>query len=110
MRVELDKDKLYYSIGEVSEMFDVSNSLIRYWETEFRQLHPKKNNRGDRRYTPKDIRVIESIFTLVKVEGYTIEGAKKVLSEEIKAHKKNEELLKSLHKIKRNLESIKSKL
>ena len=57
MKVELDPDKLYYSIGEVAQLFGVSNSLIRFWETEFKQLKPQKNQRGDRKYATKDIRV-----------------------------------------------------
>ena len=77
MKIEQELTKLYYSIGEVAEMFDVSNSLIRYWETEFTALKPQKNRKGDRRYMVKDIRVLERIYTLVKERGFTLEGAKK---------------------------------
>ena len=66
MKINKELTKLYYSIGEVSEMFGVTNSLVRYWETEFTHLKPKKNRRGDRQFTVKDIGVIERIFTLVK--------------------------------------------
>ncbi|GLR19371.1 MerR family transcriptional regulator [Portibacter lacus] len=103
MKIELDKDKLYYSIGEVSEMFDVSNSLIRYWETEFSKLRPQKNSRGDRKYTEKDIRVLETIYVLVKDKGYTIEGAKKALKIELAAAKKRDEIISKLKKIKKSL-------
>lgn len=77
MKINKELTKLYYSIGEVSEMFGVTNSLVRYWETEFSQLKPKKNRRGDRQFTVKDIRVLERIFTLVKERGFTLDGAKK---------------------------------
>jgi len=79
MKVKQDLSKLYYSIGEVANMFGVSNSLIRYWETEFTRLKPKKNRKGDRRYTVKDIRYLERIYTLVKERGFTLDGAKKEL-------------------------------
>jgi len=77
MKINKELTKLYYSIGEVSEMFGVTNSLVRYWETEFSKLKPKKNRRGDRQYTVKDIRVLERIYTLVKERGFTLDGAKK---------------------------------
>jgi len=80
MKIEKELTKLYYSIGEVAEMFSVSNSLIRYWETEFSILKPQKNRKGDRRFKPKDIRILERIYTLVKERGFTLEGARKELS------------------------------
>ena len=72
--------KLYYSIGEVARMFDVSHSLIRYWESEFKTLKPQKTSRGDRKFTKKDIDELAKIYTLVKERGFTIDGAKKELS------------------------------
>ena len=72
--------KLYYSIGEVAEMFDFSQSLLRYWQTEFPKLKPKKNKKGDRKYTQKDILYIERIYVLVKNKGFTLEGARKELN------------------------------
>lgn len=80
MKIEKELTKLYYSIGEVASLFDVSNSLIRYWETEFPMLKPQKNRKGDRRFMVKDIRVLERIYTLVKERGFTLEGAKKEMS------------------------------
>ena len=71
--------KLYYSIGEVADMFNVNTSLIRFWEKEFGIIQPKKNRKGNRLFTPKDIETFNKIYHLVKTEGYTIEGAKKVL-------------------------------
>ncbi len=71
--------KLYYSIGEVADMFDVNTSLIRFWEKEFPAIRPKKNKKGNRLFTPKEIGKIDRIYTLVKNEGYTLDGAKKAM-------------------------------
>jgi DNA-binding transcriptional MerR regulator len=79
LKVEAELTKLYYSIGEVAEMFNVSASLIRYWESEFTMLRPKKNRKGDRQFTKKDIDYLERIYTLVKERGFTLDGAKKEL-------------------------------
>jgi len=73
--------KLYYSIGEVAELFDVNTSLIRFWEKEFSAIKPKKNNKGNRLFTVKDIQTIDRIYELVKVEGHTLDGARKALRE-----------------------------
>ena len=72
--------KRYYTIGEVADAFGVNSSLIRFWEKEFNKLNPKKNSKGDRRYTPADVAYIELIFNLVKERGFTLEGAKQELS------------------------------
>ncbi len=77
MKTELTK--LYYSIGEVAEMFDVSPSLIRYWESEFTFLRPKKNRKGDRQFTKKDIEYLKRLYSLVKEKGFTLDGAKREL-------------------------------
>lgn len=71
--------KLYYSIGEVAKLFDVNTSLIRFWEKEFTQIQPKKNSKGNRLFTVKDIEHFNKIYQLVKLEGYTLDGAKKAL-------------------------------
>jgi len=71
--------KRYYSIGEVAQMFGVNTSLLRYWETEFPSLNPKKNRQGKRLYTQKDIEKVKLIYSLVKERGYTLEGAKNKL-------------------------------
>ena len=72
-------EKLYFSIGEVADMFEVNSSLIRFWEKEFPQLQPRKNNRGNRVYNKKDIELFRKIHHLVKEKGYTLEGAKNAL-------------------------------
>jgi DNA-binding transcriptional MerR regulator len=71
--------KLYYSIGEVSEMTGLEQHVLRYWESEFEQLKPRKNRAGRRVYTDDDIAMVERIHHLLKDEKYTIEGAKQVL-------------------------------
>ena len=86
-------------------MFGVSNSLIRYWETEFSVLKPSKNKKGDRRFMVKDIRTLEKIYTLVKERGFTLEGAKKELKSKRKSNK-SEEVLQKLKETKSKLESI----
>lgn len=73
------KEKLYYSIGEVAEMFKVAPSLIRFWEKEFNELKPRKNSKGNRQYTQKDIERLRLIYHLVKEQQMTIAGAKSKL-------------------------------
>lgn len=108
MKITQELTKLYYSIGEVSEMFDVTNSLIRYWETEFYQLKPKKNRRGDRQFTVKDIHVIERIYTLVKERGFTLDGAKKEMrsKNDLNYIDHKQELVSKLEQLKQNLKSL----
>jgi len=79
---EFQLTKLYYSIGEVADMFDVNASLIRFWEKEFTIIKPKKNKKGNRLFTPKDILNFNKIYNLVKEQGYTLEGAKLALKAE----------------------------
>ncbi|GAA5090975.1 MerR family transcriptional regulator [Chryseobacterium ginsengisoli] len=79
MKINLP-DKLYYSIGEVAKAFDVNTSLIRYWEQEFPIIKPKKNKKGNRYFTPEDIKNLQIIYHLVKEKGYTLDGAKIALT------------------------------
>ncbi|MCK5170665.1 MAG: MerR family transcriptional regulator, partial [Bacteroidales bacterium] len=74
-------EKLYYSIGEVAEMFNVNPSLIRYWEKEFDIIKPKKNKKGNRFFTIEDIEHFHIIYYLVKELGLTLKGAQKKLKE-----------------------------
>ena len=73
--------KLYYSISEVSKLTGLEQYILRYWETEFEQLRPGKNRAGNRIYTNKDIKLILQIKRLLREEKYTIEGAKKILTD-----------------------------
>ncbi|MCM1302152.1 MAG: MerR family transcriptional regulator [Alistipes senegalensis] len=72
-------EKLFYSMGEVSEMFDVNQSLIRHWEKQFDVLRPKRNKKGNRLFTPQDVEYLKLIYHLVKERGMTLEGARKAL-------------------------------
>ncbi|MFA8450002.1 MAG: MerR family transcriptional regulator [Bacteroidales bacterium] len=106
-------DKIYYSIGEVAEMFQVNASLIRYWETEFSSLRPRKNKKGNRLFTQKDIQALKEIYTLVKTKGYTLQGAKDVLrarKKEQENEANTQEVLKSLKQIRFSLLEIKENL
>ena len=73
-------DKLYYSIGEVAKAFNVNASLIRYWEQEFPIIKPKKNKKGNRYFTPEDLKNLQIIYHLVKEKGYTLDGARIALA------------------------------
>ena len=74
-----ETEKLYYSISEVSELFDLNASTLRFWEKEFDILKPTKNKKGNRVFTAKDIDYIRQIVELVKQKGFTINGAKEQL-------------------------------
>lgn len=111
MNIELP-DKLYYSIGEVAKAFDVNASLIRFWEKEFELIQPKKNKKGNRLFTPKDIETLKSIYYLVKVKGYTLDGAKQSLQknpskqEEIDVVSRLENIRNELLKLKLSFDEI----
>jgi len=108
----MELNKLYYSIGEVAAMFGVSNSLLRYWETEFETIRPTKNKRGDRRYSEKDIEEISRVYVLVKNMGYTIEGAKNEIkgSRRITSDNSNDALREKLFEIRARLQDLESQL
>ena len=103
-------DKRYYAIGEVAEAFGVNTSLIRFWEKEFDVLKPKKNAKGNRLFTPQDIKNLELIFHLVKERGFTLEGAKTHLKEEKKKTLSNFEIIRKLQNVKAELINIKNNL
>lgn len=102
--------KLYYSIGEVADMFSVNTSLIRYWEKEFSIIKPKKNRKGNRLFTQKDIDNFHLIYHLVKERGMTLSGAKKKLKQNKEGVDSNFEIVKSLQSIKNMLMEIKDTL
>jgi DNA-binding transcriptional MerR regulator len=102
---------LYYTIGEVSEMFGVNTSLIRFWEKEFDIIKPKKNKKGNRLFTPEDIDNFKVIYNLVKEQGLTLEGAKKYLKENRKTVKHELKTEKTqFSEIENKLKGIRSKL
>ena len=109
MQVELP-EKRYYSIGEVFKAFKVNTSLIRFWEKEFDVIKPKKNAKGNRKFTPEDIKNLELIYHLVKERGFTLEGAKTHLKEEKQKTLSNFDIVRKLEKIKTSLINIKNQL
>ncbi|NND70573.1 MAG: MerR family transcriptional regulator [Rhodothermales bacterium] len=101
--------KLYYSISEVAEMFEVEPHVLRYWESEFKQLAPKKNRAGRRTYRDSDIQMIKKIWHLLKVEKYTIEGARRALTNDDydeEGFRSRQELLEIRRFLEQLLESI----
>ena len=107
---EKEIEKQYYTIGEVAAIFDVAPSLIRFWETEFDQLKPKKNKKGNRQYTSKDIEELRSVYHLVKERGFTIQGAKEVMKNKSVQTKDKIEIINSLEKVRSFLVGIKDQL
>jgi len=101
--------KLYYTMGEVAEMFRVNQSLLRFWEAEFSILQPKKNKKGDRYFRPVDIKNLHLIYHLLRQRKYTIEGAKDFLRKNSKAEEKFE-TIKKLEEVKRFLLEMKANL
>jgi len=93
-------EKLYYSIGEVAEMLEVPVSTVRFWENEFDILKPMKNKKGNRLFTPVDVKNLKMLYHLVKEEGMTLSGAKKKLSEKWDDTEYKYEINESLQKIK----------
>jgi DNA-binding transcriptional MerR regulator len=107
---EKEIEKLYYSIGEVAEIFGVAPSLIRFWETEFDVIKPKKNRKGNRQFTREDIDNVRTIYHLVKEKGFTLQGAKEMLKNDNQAVRDKMELLESLRKVRNFLAELKEKL
>lgn len=109
MNIELPQ-KLYYSIGEVAVAFGVNQSLIRFWDKEFDILKPKKNAKGNRMFTPEDIKNLKLIHHLVKERGFTLEGAKIHLKENQKKTLDKFEIISKLETVKAELLALKNSL
>lgn len=107
---EKETTKLYYSISEVAGIFDVNSSLIRFWEKEFDIIKPKKNKKGNRMFTQKDIQNLRVIYHLVKERGYTLEGAKKKLKTNKDEVEGNVEIVQRLQDIRQFLVELKENL
>ena len=105
-------EKLYYSMGEVAEMFDVRPSLLRHWESQFGVLRPKRNKKGNRLFTPADVENLKLIYHLVKEQGMTLEGARKALRQcrREKAVPRDVELLERLQRIRALLVEVREEL
>jgi DNA-binding transcriptional MerR regulator len=103
-------EKIYYTIGEVAELFEVNPSLIRFWETEFDILNPQKNKKGNRLFTKKDLNNIRIIYHLVKEKGYTLQGARERIKGNKEDVEKQVEIIDSLERIKSFLLELKNDL
>ena len=106
-------EKLFYTMGEVAEMFDVNASLIRYWGTQFPSLKPQRNNKGNRLFTPADIETLKRIYHYVKECGMTLEGAKKALRGDRSAAQEGNadmELLDRLHSLRSMLVAVRDSM
>ncbi len=103
-------ERLYYTIGEVAEMFDVNTSLIRYWEKQFDIINPERNKKGNRLFTPEDIDNFRLIYHLVREKGLTLAGANKKLKENREDTINNYEVVKRLKEMRETLLEIKDNL
>ena len=109
--LKTDKElKLYYSISEVAQMFDVNESLLRFWEKDFPQLKPKRAGRGVRQYTKEDIEQAKLIYHLVKERGMTLPGARKRMTNQKETTERNFEIVERLKSIRRELVGMRDAL
>ncbi len=102
--------KIYYSVGDISKMFNVAPSLVRYWDAEFKELKPTKNKKGNRLFHEKDVEYFKVIYYLVKVKGYTLDGAKTQLKNKKSVVFQEEEVISRLEKVKEFLIELKNKM
>ena len=109
MHIDLP-EKRYYKIGEVAKAFNVNASLIRFWEKEFAIIKPKKNAKGNRLFTPEDIKNFKLIFNLVKERGFTLDGAKQKLKKNPEGIFDNHDIITRLETVKAELQKIKNQL
>lgn len=102
--------KLLYTMGEVTEMFDVNASLIRYWESKFDSIKPHKNKKGNRMFTPSDIETLKLIYHLVKEKGMTLEGANMAMKRRGKRVQRDVSILERLQNIRAMLLEVRDSL
>ena len=103
--------KKYYTIGEVADMLNVATSLIRFWETEFDIIKPKKNRKGNRQFTQNDIDNVKLIYHLVKEKGYTLQGAKDILkNNNLNTVRDNLDMISSLKRVREFLVDVRARL
>ena len=107
---EREISKMYYTMGEVSAMFDVNQSLIRYYEREFDILQPKKNKKGNRYFTPEDVENLKIIFHLIRDKGYTLTGAKEHLKNNSDNTKETQSMITTLENLKKFLLEVREQL
>ena len=108
---EREIKKKYFTIGEVANNLNLSTSQIRFWETEFDELNPRKNSKGSRKFTEKDINVLKTIQSLLENKKFTIDGAKKIIKKEINInYNGNDEIIEKLSAVKEKLLYLKKKI
>jgi len=107
---EREISKMYYTMGEVAILFDVNQSLIRFYEKEFDILQPKKNKKGNRYFTPEDIENLKIIFHLIRDKGYTLNGAREYLKNNMTGSKDNHKVISSLENLKKFLIEVRDQL
>ncbi|MBD1424875.1 MerR family transcriptional regulator [Sphingobacterium arenae] len=107
---EREINKLYYTMGEVTAMFDVNASQIRFYEREFDIIQPKKNKKGNRLFTQNDISNLKIIFNLVKDKGYTLQGARDYIRSNKNEVKENQRVIDSLERLKKFLVEVRDSL
>ncbi|WP_300904120.1 MerR family transcriptional regulator [uncultured Alistipes sp.] len=106
-------EKLFYSMGEVAEMFDVAPSLLRHWEAQFDVLRPKRNKKGNRLFSPRDVETLKRIYHLVKERGMTLDGARRALGRTpaaAAAVDRDTELMERLQRIRALLVEVREEL
>ncbi|MDD2560396.1 MAG: MerR family transcriptional regulator [Bacteroidales bacterium] len=106
----ISDSKIFFSIGEVAQLFDLNESTLRFWEKEFDHIQPKKTTKGFRQYTKADIEDIRMVYHLVKEKGMTLVGAKKVIRDSKRKLSTKLELLDKLNAIKEELLAIKTEI
>ena len=107
----MEPKKMFYTMGEVAEMFDVRPSLLRFWEGEFDILKPKRNKKGNRMFTPADVENLKLIYHLVKERGMTLDGAKRAMKRNRRSElSRDAELLERLQKIRSALAEVRDGL
>ena len=107
---EKEIEKKYFTIGEVAEELGVATSLIRFWEGEFDIIKPKKNRKGNRQFTKEDIKNVKLIYYLVKEKGFTLQGARDFIKNDVEAATNKVELIESLKKVRSFLVTLKQQL
>ncbi|HCX21283.1 MAG: MerR family transcriptional regulator [Flammeovirgaceae bacterium] len=107
---EKEIEKKYFTIGEVADELGVATSLIRFWEGEFDIIKPKKNRKGNRQFTKEDIRNVKLIYYLVKEKGFTLQGARDFIKNDVEAASNKVELIESLKRVRNFLETLKKEL
>ncbi|RVU01048.1 MerR family transcriptional regulator [Mucilaginibacter limnophilus] len=107
---EREISKMYYTMGEVSAMFGVNQSMLRFYEKEFDILQPKKNKKGNRYFTPEDIENLKIIFHLIKDKGYTLNGAKEHMKNNMGSTRENQRVIDALEHLKSFLLEVRDQL